>query len=111
MPTLAQQAIAESLREEAAERARSGAPRTLAQQAIDQTVAEDWQDDPAADERWNAGVEFVMLQLCAVLNVDPKKVTWDAATETLDGDVQAVIRNIMHTKYGEDWSPESATAL
>lgn len=41
MPTLAQQAIAESLREEAAERASTGAPRTLAQQAIDQSVAEE----------------------------------------------------------------------
>jgi hypothetical protein len=110
MPTLAQQAIAESLREEAAERARNGAPRTLAQQAIDQSVAEDWRDDPAADERWNAGVDFVMQQLCTVLAVDPKKITWDAATETLDGDVEAVIRNIMHTKYGEDWSPDATVS-
>lgn len=103
MPTLAQQAIAESLREEAAERARTGAPRTLAQQAIDQTVAEEWQDDPAADERWNAGVNFAMKQLCAVLGVDPQSVSWDAATETLDGDIQAVQLNILRAKFGEDF--------
>jgi hypothetical protein len=67
--------------------------------------AEDWRDDPASDERWNEGCDFAMTQLCKVLGVDPKSVTWDAATEELDGDVQAVIGNIMRKKYGEDWGP------
>jgi hypothetical protein len=28
------------------------------------TGVEDWKSDPSSDERWNAGADFVMLQLC-----------------------------------------------
>lgn len=70
---------------------------------------DDWQDDPSADERWNAGLDFGMVQLCAVLGVDPHMVNWDAATETLDGDVCAAIGNIFRTKYGEDFDPTAST--
>lgn len=66
-------------------------------------VAADWRDDPSADERWNAGLDFGQTQLCAVLGVDPQQVNWDAATETLDGDVQAVIGNILTACFGDDW--------
>jgi Lar family restriction alleviation protein len=66
---------------------------------------DDWQDDPAADERWNAGCTFALDQLCKFLGVDSSGVTWDAATETVDGDVQAVIGNILCAKYGENWGP------
>ncbi|BBB99358.1 hypothetical protein [Bradyrhizobium elkanii] len=51
------------------------------------------------------GIDFALVQLCKYLGVDPDDVTWDAATETVDGDVQAVIGNIFCTKFGEDWSP------
>jgi hypothetical protein len=68
---------------------------------------EDWRDDPSSDERWNAGVDCAMKLFCDYLGVDPSTVTWDAATETVDGDVSAVIGNILRTKYGEDWSPAS----
>src|SRR5690606_1622498 len=30
----------------------------------------DWRDDPSADERWNAGLDFAMQQLCSFLGVD-----------------------------------------
>lgn len=70
---------------------------------------DDWQDDPSADERWNAGLDFGMVQLCAVLGVDPHMVNWDAATETLDGDVCAAIGNIFRTKYGEDFDPTASS--
>lgn len=65
--------------------------------------ADDWRDDPSADERWNAGLDFGMKQFCAALDVDPEKVTWDAATETLDGDVNAAICNILRVKFGDDF--------
>jgi hypothetical protein len=68
---------------------------------------DDWKDDPSADERWQAGLDFGLLELCAVLDVKPHDVTWDAATETLDGDVSAVIGNILRAKYGEDFDPTS----
>lgn len=59
---------------------------------------------PAPDDE---GIDFALLQLCAFLGVDPQSVTWDAATETRDGDVQAVIGNIMRAKFGEDWGPDA----
>ncbi len=65
-----------------------------------------WKDDPAADERWNAGCDFALEHLAKYLNVDMASITWDGATETVEGDVQAVIGNILRAKYGEDWGPE-----
>lgn len=73
-------------------------------------VVEDWRDDPAADERWNAGCDFAMTRLCCYLGIDPAAVSWDAATETVDGDVSAVIGNILRAKFGEDWLPASPPA-
>lgn len=67
-----------------------------------------WQDDPSNDERWNAGLDYGMVCFCKVLGVDPKKVNWDAATEELEGDVCAVIGNILREKYGEDFDPRYA---
>lgn len=72
-------------------------------------TGEDWRDDPSADERWDAGCQFAMDMLCDVLGVDPKSVNWDAATETLDGDVASVIGNIMRAKYGDEWSARDAS--
>ena len=69
-----------------------------------------WKDDPSSDERWNAGLDFGMRHFCYALGVDPKAVRWDAATETLDGDVIAVIWNILREKMGEDWDPDAAPA-
>lgn len=71
-------------------------------------VPERWKDDPTGNEAWNAGCDFAMKQLCAFMGVEPATVTWDAATETVDGDVQAVIGNIIRAKMGEDWSPSDA---
>lgn len=68
----------------------------------------DWRDDPAADERWNDGCDFVMQQLCAVLAVEQESVTWEAATETVDGDVQAVLRNILDAGLGGGWRDGAA---
>lgn len=73
----------------------------------DGALSDDWKSDPSADERWQAGLDFGMLQLCQSLGVDPKSVTWDAATETLDGDVCAVIWNILRAKMGDDWDPHA----
>lgn len=70
----------------------------------------DWRDDPTSDERWNAGCDFAMTQLCKALDVDPAAVNWDAATETVDGDVQSVIWNILRARMGEDWDPDAPPA-
>jgi hypothetical protein len=48
------------------------------------------------------GVDFALEQLCLVLEVDPQSISWDAATETRDGDIQAVIGNILRAKFGEE---------
>lgn len=74
----------------------------------------DWKDDPAADERWCAGLDYGQTQLCAVLGIEPATVSWDAATETLDGDVRAVIGNILTARFGDDWrtpTPPAGDAL
>lgn len=68
-------------------------------------------DDPTANEQWNAGCDFALAHLCKFLGVDFKAVSWDAATETVDGDVLAVIGNILRVKFGEDWGPNDAPAL
>ena len=74
-------------------------------------VEADWRDDPSADERWNAGLDYGQTQLCKVLGVDPASVSWDAATETLDGDVQSVIGNILTARFGDDWRIRSTRAV
>lgn len=82
--------------------------RSLIPLELRKARSDDWKDDPASDDRWNAGLDFAMDQLCSVLGVDPKSVVWDAATETVDGDVQSVMGNIFRKKYGEDWSPRQS---
>jgi len=62
------------------------------------------EDDAGSSEKWNEGCDFAMMQLCIVLGVDPRMVNWDAATETVDGDVQAVVGNIFLVKFGENWA-------
>lgn len=66
------------------------------------------QHDLTPDGRWNAGIDFALEQLCKYLGVDVGDVLWDAATETVDGDVRSVIGNIMRAKYGDDFTPELA---
>lgn len=68
-------------------------------------MRENFLDDPRFDD---AAVDFALVQLCKVLGVDPESFSWDAATETFTGDVQAVIGNILRAKYGEDWSSDAA---
>lgn len=68
------------------------------------------EDDPSMDERWQAGLDFAMIQLCTVMGVDPHDVTWDAATEETEGDVRAIIWNILRAKMGEDWKPAPVAA-
>lgn len=76
-------------------------------------------DDPTAALRREAAsqptdqaedecIDFALLQLCGFLGVDPQSVSWDAATETRDGDVRAVIGNILRAKFGEEWDPKAA---
>lgn len=70
------------------------------------------EEDLASDDRWNAGVNYAIERLCEILGVDPKAVNWDAATETLDGDVMSVICNVLVAAYGEEWSSnERDTAI
>jgi hypothetical protein len=63
-------------------------------------------DDPTASKEWNEGCDFAMTQLCKFLGVEPSSISWDAATETVEGDVSAVIGNILRAKFGEDWGPD-----
>lgn len=60
---------------------------------------------PSRDTVLDEGIDFALEQLCQFLGVDPTDVSWDAATETTDGDVRSVIGNILRGKFGEDWGP------
>ncbi|MGG3810913.1 DUF3850 domain-containing protein [Methylorubrum rhodesianum] len=90
--------ILERLGKPAPDSTRTGAAET----------EENWRADPSADERWCAGVDYAQEQLCHVLGVDPSDVNWDAATETLDGDMQAVICTILAAWGGDDWQALAA---
>ena len=68
------------------------------------------EEDLASDDRWNAGVNYAIERLCEILGVDPKAINWDAATETLDGDVMSVICNVLVAAYGEEWSSSEREA-
>lgn len=67
------------------------------------------EEDPYSDERWQVGCDFALGQLCEYLDVDPALICWDAATETVDGDVKSVIGNIMRAKFDEEWSPRASS--
>jgi hypothetical protein len=70
-------------------------------------MREDFLDDPRFDD---AAVDFTLVQLCKVLGIDTESFSWDAATETFTGDVQAVIGNILREKFGEDWNAPAQAA-
>lgn len=61
----------------------------------------------------DAGINYAIERLCEVLDVDPKSISWDAATETMDGDVMSVICNVLRAAYGEEWStkPEDTARI
>ena len=90
------------------------ADRVLALAAAPQPVpGDDWRKDPSADDRWSAGCDYAMTALCKLLCINTADVTWDAATEELEGDVLAVLGNILTMRFGDDWrrsSPQPAPA-
>lgn len=63
--------------------------------------------DISEDGIFQSGIDTALIELCAVLGVDTKSFSWDAATETLDGDIRAVIGNILRAKYGENFDPKA----
>jgi hypothetical protein len=65
-------------------------------------------DDPTASKEWNEGCDFALERLGKYLGIDLCSITWDGATETVEGDVDAVIGNILRAKFGEDWGPDDA---
>ena len=74
---------------------------------------DDYHNDPSADDRWNAGCDYAMTALCKLLRINTDDVTWDAATEELEGDVLAVLGNILTVRFGDDWrraEPQPAVA-
>ncbi|WP_404470790.1 hypothetical protein [Bradyrhizobium ottawaense] len=67
-------------------------------------------EDPTASKEWNEGCDFALEQLGKYLGIDLSTITWDGATETVEGDVDAVIGNILRAKFGEDWGPDDVPA-
>jgi hypothetical protein len=63
-------------------------------------------DDPTASKEWNEGCDFALERLGGYLGIDLSSISWDGATETVEGDVDAVIGNILRAKFGEGWGPD-----
>lgn len=63
--------------------------------------ADDNGDWPPPD--FDAGVDYTIALLANVLGIDVDSFSWDAATETHAGDVEAIIGNALAAKFGEDW--------
>lgn len=72
--------------------------------SINPTSATDLGEVTGENGELDAGINYAIERLCEILDVDPKSISWDAATETLDGDVMSVICNVLIAAYGDDWS-------
>lgn len=62
--------------------------------------------EPRDTDDFHAGVDFTMEMLANVLGIDVNDFSHDAATETFEGDVSAVIGNALCAGLGEDWIDE-----
>jgi len=52
---------------------------------------------------FDSGVTYTIELLVKTLGVPSESVSWDAATETHDGDVGSVIYSALTSAFGEDW--------
>lgn len=50
------------------------------------------------------GVIWATEMWASCLGVPSESISWDAATETYDGDVAAVLHGIMASAFGDEWS-------
>ena len=55
---------------------------------------------------FHAGVDFTIEALAIALGIERTSFSHDAATETMEGDVIAVIGNALTACLGEDWVDE-----
>jgi len=49
------------------------------------------------------GVDWTIAKVAETLGIGVNDFSWDAATEEWEGDVQAVICNMLTASLGEDW--------
>lgn len=53
-------------------------------------------------EDFHTGITYAIEALSCVLGIDVNSFSHDAATETTEGDVMAVLGNCLNAKFGED---------
>lgn len=109
--TLAQQAIEQSIVEEAEERARSSQPRTLAQQAIDET-AKELRPSPSLDEetieavaQWHEAraVECEKIAACNADNdLGPDSLTHAADHRVNAMEIRSLLKSTPNQQVGRD---------
>ena len=51
------------------------------------------------------GVEWAVEAIGEMLGVSANDYSWDAATEEWEGDVHAVMCNMLTAAFGENWKP------
>lgn len=52
---------------------------------------------------FHEGVSYGIEALAHVLGIDVNSFSHDAATETMEGDVKAVISNALTARFGDEW--------
>lgn len=62
--------------------------------------------EPRDSDDFEAGVDYAIEALAEVLEIDVNSFSHDAATETLEGDVKAVIGNALNAALGDDWTDQ-----
>ena len=83
----------------------------LAHRRASQAAPANWQDDPAADDRWCAGNDFALSRLCAVLKVNPDLVDWDGSDNSLQDEADALIMRILNAQAAPAPSDELREAF
>lgn len=52
---------------------------------------------------FHSGLVFAVEALAIVLGISVDDFSHDAATETIEGDLMAVMANALDAKFGEEW--------
>ena len=84
------------------------APAEDASSAVTETdQSRTWRDDPASDEAWCAGNQFVLDRLCKFFGLDPNAVDWDGSDGSLVEEADALLARIIYAN-DDTPSPEAA---
>ena len=62
-----------------------------------------YEDDGEVSQDFEKGMEWAVEAIGEMLGVSANDYSWDAATEEWEGDVRAVMGNMLTAALGEEW--------